>query len=117
MGVRHGSKGVMTDQGRYRFIFAANAVLAVVALADIWWETRFAEALTVRDIRVPSAIFSVPYQTHGATVYITRAEDNLILAGWALTAALVAAQFGLNALRKKRAPGAAASVAGREAAP
>lgn len=92
----------MSDRTRYRFIFAVNGILAVIALVDIWWGMKLAKTLTVRDIRIPSTVYSVPYHTHGATVFITKAENFWVLAGWVLTALLVATQLGLNNLRKKR---------------
>ncbi|NEX94245.1 hypothetical protein [Caulobacter sp. 17J65-9] len=77
-------------------------VLVVLAIPLVVGGYMFANHLTVRNVSAPDAVYSVPYATHGGTVYISPDERNLLNAGWAAGGALVVAQLVLNAVRRRQ---------------
>jgi len=81
-------------------LFVALGLLTVLALG---W---FYNHLTVDSPHRPTGEFIVPLEVSGGTVYITRAEHNMTIAGWVVSAVLVGILLLKNFVeaRAKRRP-------------
>ncbi len=81
---------------------AVNFVLAAIAVVTAWFLVSFKDKLTTRAISSPTSGYTIPYDTHGAVVYVSQGEHNIILYGWITTGVLIAFQLVLNYMKSKR---------------
>lgn len=61
----------------------------------------FEEYLTTRAVLKPVGGYTVPFDTHGGTVFISSGEHAGVLSGWVTTAVLVLGQLWLNRARRR----------------
>ena len=72
------------------------AAAAILAGLDLWLR----DSLTQRAIHDRTDVYSLPWVTHGGTVYVSQWEMGLRTAFWPAAACLVGAQLILNCRRR-----------------
>jgi hypothetical protein len=60
---------------KYGGLFAIKAFVIALAVADIAASGWLSDRLTTRRPLTPQGIFTVPFQTHGGTTYISQVES------------------------------------------
>jgi hypothetical protein len=78
-----------------QWALGATAVVAAVSYFG------FEEYLTTRAVLKPVGGYTVPFDTHGGTVFINSAEHAGLLSWWVVTAVLVLGQLCLNRARRR----------------
>ncbi len=91
------------------FLFGSQILFGVLALLTVLALGWFHNHLTVDSPHSPTGEFIVPFEVSGGTVYVTRAEYNLTIAGWVVSGVLVGIQLLKNFIEargKQRPTGA-----------
>jgi hypothetical protein len=82
--------------GSTRALFLAEAAIVAVAVPTTVFSIWLADHVTVRGIIRPSGAYTIPYGTHGGTVFISQTEQTEMILQWIVWAALVAIQLWPN---------------------
>ena len=81
----------------------AQVALVIVAGAIIVFSGWLTDHVTTRAIAQPTGAYTVPYETHGGTVFISSTERIEIYLGWGLAGFLLLGQWSLNLLGRRSA--------------
>ncbi len=78
------------------FLFGSQVLFVVLGLLTVLALGWFYNHLTVDSPHSPTGRFIVPFEVSGGTVYITRTEFNVTIAGWVVSGVLVGIQLLKN---------------------
>ena len=72
-------------------MFGGAFIASIVMLSLVFypfWTTWVANKVTIRDIESPKGAFTIPYETHGGTVYVDKRESEIFKIDDTLTSAI-----------------------------